>query len=181
MIGEEELGAVLPRDPPDRRNYEMFFYVMFALGLAFRPRVGIAMICGTMVGVFAVASGLQPSDQPVVTFLADSIMLEFLLGVGIGLAVRRFGMPRTILFGTAGVALAVALLAPPPVAALRAVKGGLPASAVVCLALATYPTTIGRLGRGTLALGAASYALYLGHTLVLNLTKGAAKATGRIA
>jgi exopolysaccharide production protein ExoZ len=156
-------------------NYEMFFYVMFALGLAFRPRVGIAMICGTMVGLFALASRLQPSDQPLVTFLADSVLLEFLFGVGIGLVVRRFGMARTILFGTAGVALAVALLAPPPVAALRAVTGGLPASAIVCLALATYPTTTGWLGRGTLALGAASYALYLGHTLVLNLTKGATK------
>ena len=54
-------------------------------------------------------------------------------------------------------------------------RTGLPASTIVCLTLVTYPSTSGWLGRWMLALGGASYALYLGHTFVLNVTKGVAK------
>jgi exopolysaccharide production protein ExoZ len=157
-------------------NYEMFFYAIFAFGLAFPIQFGLMAISVTMVSLFALASWLEPSGHALVMFLADSISLEFLFGIGIGLLIRRFGINRAVLLGTAALALAAALLAPSLADATRAVKAGLPACAIVCVTLATFSLPAGLLGRWTLALGAASYALYLAHPLVLNLTKGAVMA-----
>jgi peptidoglycan/LPS O-acetylase OafA/YrhL len=157
-------------------NYEMFFYAIFALGLSFRLPVGLAVISIIMTGLFTLASWLgRRVDYPVVMFLADSISLEFLFGIGIGLLIRRFGINGVILLCTAAVALAAALLAPSPADATRAVKAGLPACALICVTLATFSLPTGLLGRWMLTMGEASYALYLGHTLVLNLTKGVVK------
>ncbi|MFM9500655.1 hypothetical protein ACKI1Q_44725, partial [Streptomyces galilaeus] len=68
-------------------EFEMMFYAVFALGLLFeRPR-GLMLIAAVLIGLVA-AIGLQPLPMPL-GFWANSIVLEFLFGIGIAMAYRR--------------------------------------------------------------------------------------------
>lgn len=154
-------------------NYEMFFYLVFGVGLLFPIGVGLGLVVLVMVGSF-LGAALAPSDGPAsVRFLADPIVLDFLLGVGFAQLLRVKGFRRPVMLWTSAAALAAAAFLLGLVGESRFIVAGLPALAVVSAALALYPRTTGPFGPAVLALGAASYALYLFHPLVLSLTKAA--------
>lgn len=156
-------------------NYEMMFYMIFAIGLLFRTGIGLVVISVAMVGAYVAVRILGSDNHPLGQFVANSVLLDFLVGVGLGQVVRQFGLKRTVLLVTAAAALLAALILPGSFGTMRFVKAGLPALAILSVALALYPTPTGRLGRWALLLGAASYALYLAHTLVINVIKAAMK------
>lgn len=152
-------------------NYEMFFYLVFAAALLFRLTTGLSVICMALGVAFVGARLLGPNDIAVLSFLADSILLEFIAGIGLGLLVRQVGLNRTVLIAAAATALLAGAVMEMWVSGERLIRAGPPAFAVLCLALALYPRTTGLFGRCALSIGAASYALYLSHILVINLLK----------
>ncbi len=84
-------------------NYEMFFYAVFALALGLRRRSAVAAVSLTLLGLVAAGLALPSLPQPL-AFWTAPILLEFVLGMAIGLA-RQEGTT----FGTAGrTALALA-------------------------------------------------------------------------
>jgi len=70
-------------------DYEMFFYLLFAFGLALKNYI-LGLLCVVVILVLLVASGLvfQPSSV-IPTFYCNPMMLEFALGMGVGLWVER--------------------------------------------------------------------------------------------
>lgn len=119
-------------------NYEMFFYLVFGVGLLFPIAVGLGLglVVLVMVGSF-LGAALAPSDEPaVVRFLADPIVLDFLLGVGFAQLLRVQGFRRPVMLRTSAAALVAATFLLGLVRGSRFVVAGLPALAVVSAALA---------------------------------------------
>ena len=149
-------------------NYEMFFYLAMTPFLLL-PRVAAVAGCAAalclLVGFGQVVGfGILPLQ-----FWSDPIVLEFVFGMGLALAVSR----GFALSGWARIALvAIAFvwlhrLAGGPVAE-RAVSFGLPGAMLVAAAVSNpRPDRMGTAARGLMRLGDASYAMYLFHPFVM--------------
>jgi peptidoglycan/LPS O-acetylase OafA/YrhL len=61
-------------------NYEMYFYVVFALALAVAPRRA-PIICGLAIGAIALAVSASGISHPSVRFYARPLVFEFVFGV----------------------------------------------------------------------------------------------------
>ena len=150
-------------------NCEIFFYIVYALGLAIAPArrlVFLGVVLGGLVGIGALSA---PSD-PVARFYTDPIFLEFLAGAVLALGWRRYGAPRRSL----GYVLLTATIVGYAVAARanvdhpRLLMFGLPGLGLLAAAvtLGRQPGGVPKIPLLSLA-GDASYSIYLWHTLVL--------------
>lgn len=150
--------------------YEMFFYTVFTAALFFEKRKGLTFMAVVFVALFAAArGGLLVAELN--SFFGDSVLFSFLLGILVWecLDARDLSMRTTLtLFG-----LAVAGSLAGHAAGLgseRFFALGLPALAVfVCL----YHLKPDRFGVfvAAVAIGNASYALYLVHPFAIEATK----------
>lgn len=156
-------------------NYEMFFYVAFALAMLLpRRRAFLALTVGLATLVW-LGRGLTTAD-PVLYTWTDGLLIEFLFGLWLGAARLeglRVGRGAAVALALAGAAAALWL--DPSRARVEApvfVLSGLPAAMLVAAAGLAPP--IGREGVGLrLAhlLGDASYSLYLVHPFVIRVTR----------
>jgi exopolysaccharide production protein ExoZ len=145
-------------------NYEMFFYALFAATLLL-PRRYRAWALIAMLGAL-VALGLlfSPTDAMGI-FYTDPIMLEFTLGIGLGILWERgysragFGVVAAI--STIGLLLSM-------IVEERLFFFGMPALLIVALALAFEK--VGKVPHLPLVklLGDASYSIYLWHTIAIS-------------
>lgn len=142
-------------------NYEMFFYLLFFVGILLgRPTLFLI----AAIGVLVVAGTLIVSDDALVRTYTNPRLLQFLAGVLIGAALSRRWLPPLVwLLPLATVAMLAAICLPTllpwlyPVAAIALVLGAVAAE-----------------GRGPIPdvplltlLGDASYSIYLSHTFTL--------------
>jgi peptidoglycan/LPS O-acetylase OafA/YrhL len=147
-------------------NYEMLFYAIYAccIGLS-RQRAGWLAIAALVLVAIA---GLWPSESPQIEFWTSGIMLEFAAGIVLAEVFAR-GLRLTrapaVAIATLGVALILfAPLSPAEFGASRVFWVGIPALLLVgSIALADRPLIPE--SRWVLLLGAASYAIYLLHSL----------------
>jgi peptidoglycan/LPS O-acetylase OafA/YrhL len=70
-------------------NYEMMFYVIFALSLLFRRLIALPAV-GVTLGSFVIVGPLLPNET--LAYLASPIVLWFLLGIGLGILWRQCGL-----------------------------------------------------------------------------------------
>jgi exopolysaccharide production protein ExoZ len=63
-------------------NYEMMFYVIFALGLCIPRKFGLPIVCAVLLTLVLVGG---QSGSPVITYLASPIVLWFLLGIALAI------------------------------------------------------------------------------------------------
>jgi len=156
-------------------NYEMFFYAIFTLAVLSKARTGLMLILTTFGLVFVTARfGLW--DRALNMFFGDSILFEFLLGIAAYYLCMRYQpsiVARSLLFAAAIAWLAV--LSRVDVDA-RLLRGGIPAF-LVFLALFGLQMR-GLVERSLVALGDASYALYLSHSFVSAVCVGVAARWG---
>lgn len=158
-------------------SFEMLFYAAAALCL-WRPRRS------TIVGLLAVYglcwAGACWSAAPLLVYLGNPIIVEFLLGVGIALMVQR----QNAVLGAIALGLGLLVLLATliggygqihnaygvldgTISLSRLVRWGLPCACIVLGAVLMPDWLPARLARPLLLLGAASYAIYLIHPLVL--------------
>jgi exopolysaccharide production protein ExoZ len=165
-------------------NYEMLFYVLFAIALCFDLRKGMVFVvaCLTVLGVGGMTGLVK---VPVLAFWFNSIVLEFVFGIGLAWIYQkgwRLSTPAGIGLFLAGV-LAVILGKHNQldITALdyRAAWLGLPAL-MMCAGL----VMIERPGAGNPVIralvfgGNISFALYLSHPFAINIVGLAFKKTG---
>ena len=75
-------------------HYEVLFYAIFALGLLFRRRTGVVLICAMLLALTLVGSLIRPeSDHHGALTLAQywtrPIILLFVIGIGLGILEQR--------------------------------------------------------------------------------------------
>ncbi len=147
-------------------NYEMFFYVCFAAAMLLPNRVRFGVLAAALSALVAVGQ-VVALPQPL-AFWARSNSLEFVFGMAITWALLRgIRLPSwaALLFALAGLAGAVAFR---PYAGdydrYRGLGWGIPAALIVAAAVLGRPRSGTVIGRAFLALGDASYSLYLLHS-----------------
>ena len=156
-------------------NYEMLFYVLFALAIGLGRRAAVATVSGALAALVGIGLALRPLPAPF-GFWTSPLLIEFAFGLWLGLA-RAEGVvlgPRVRTgLGLAGLAL-LAFAGPdgPARTGLEpALLHGVPAACLVAacgLAPAAGPDgEAGWLARAGEALGDASYAIYLLHPFVI--------------
>jgi exopolysaccharide production protein ExoZ len=154
-------------------NYEMFFYVLFAAGLAFASyRRGLAFVATVLIVL--VAAGPFVADTSVIgAFYTRPILLEFVAGMGLALALPRMAGARTpagvgaalIAAGFTGFGLSAAY-----VTGFVAHSINLGSAAAIVGGALLLECKGRRVGTAFgLAMGQASYALYLSHPFVTRL------------
>jgi peptidoglycan/LPS O-acetylase OafA/YrhL len=151
-------------------NFEMAFYILFALGLL-APRRWMGVV-GTVLVLAAIVvwGAVAPPQSEVLRFYATPMVLEFGLGMLLGLAWPRLRLPPwgvPLAIPAAAIAFALMLVGPALWGeADRLFVFGLPATVIVAAALAIERERRALSWRWLQVLGAASYAIYLSHFFV---------------
>jgi exopolysaccharide production protein ExoZ len=144
-------------------NYEMLFYVIFAMAIRFRIHRAVILVSVSLLALVLFPTIYMP-QMPQLIFWSDPIVLEFVFGMAAGWFVVRGGrMPRLgLLTGVAGLAALVINLVEFGVP--RWLGFGLPASALLlaCLVPIAPSWPLAALGH----IGSASYAIYLIHLFI---------------
>ena len=147
-------------------NYEMFFYLVFAIALNFDVKHRLAIVCGVLVSLALLGMSIH-TQNPIILTYTDPMLLEFLGGVVLGVLWERTLLPRPLVGGlmvALGMICIVSIV--PAIDAPRVVAWGGPALLIVggVLSLSAF---VPRFGVPT-ALGDASYSIYLTHTFVVS-------------
>ena len=152
-------GLLVPVvEPGWTLNYEMFFYLLFALSLLLAEKWRFWALAGTLISLATVSLILQPDG--ILGFYTNPIMLEFLLGM----AIAKFGLKGPILLIPIGFAAMYFLY---PQASSRLVSLGIPAALIIIGAVGIEHKM--RSYRVLNVLGDASYSIYVFHLLVLGI------------
>jgi peptidoglycan/LPS O-acetylase OafA/YrhL len=147
-------------------TYEFLFYLFFAAALAIRIDVLRILVPG--LGLIAAVALFRTETWPDWTILFNTIVLEFVFGVVLAQWTLR-GFRLAPAFATALVlgGFVTILVLPMGPENLRLLSWGLPAFAIVAGAVSLEPLVAPALPRWLLALGDASYSIYLSHGFVL--------------
>lgn len=149
-------------------NYEMFFYLVFALALAFSGWKRLSIIFGTIIGLCLTGLFVRSENALWITY-TNPLMLEFLAGILIGIVWTRLPFSLTASRSICAIGLMGFIF--------YAFVGGAPLKVVVALlaiALVLGTVLIDRYdGMPRVAwaayLGDASYAIYLWHTFAISV------------
>jgi exopolysaccharide production protein ExoZ len=156
-------------------NYEMLFYLCFAGALMLPRRLGVAALTMGFLAMTLLGAWLRVT-QTQIAFWTDPIVLEFVLGIFIALVYRgpwRAGAGLALALAGAGLLLGVGQ----PMAWLgfdnlpRPLEFGRPAVLIVAGAALGPAWRAGRITWAMIALGDASYALYLCHPFAVRLLR----------
>jgi len=159
-------------------NYEMMFYVLFALFLPWGRRACVIGV-GATLGAMVLIGTLADPANIALRFWTRPITLEFAAGMAVAMGVARWQpvwppLARLVLVGLA-ISLYFAdpygLFALPttPNEVIRLLGWGVPAC-LMLLAAVSGPVRLNHApGRALLAVGDASYALYLLHPFILTM------------
>lgn len=165
-------------------NHEMFFYVLFAVGLLL-PWPRGAWLTACLVASCGVIGALVPPQRVPASFWLNPIVFEFLLGMALGAAHQagwrvRPGVGVVLsLLGVVGLWFGANGFQGGVLVPERALWMGAPALLVVAgAALIDAPRASGRLMRAGVLGGDASYALYLSHPFTLAVCTVAFKFLG---
>jgi exopolysaccharide production protein ExoZ len=154
-------------------NYEMFFYVIFSLGMLFRTRaVGLCCTIGAMA-VLTVAGLIVPSTNVLFRFYTSPIILEFALGMLIAVAFcqgmlfkESFWTPILILALIISIAGLVVIPLFPYTSLSRAMTCGPAAALAVAAAVGLESRGVFVKWAAIIRTGDASYSLYLVHPFI---------------
>ncbi|PPQ29555.1 acyltransferase family protein [Rhodopila globiformis] len=149
-------------------NYEMFFYLVLTPFLRL-PRAWAVLGSAACLALFVAAGQVHGFHAAALRFWSNPIVLEFVAGMGLALAVAHGltlpGWLRLALVATACAGLHLMAGAPEP---WRALAHGLPGALLVAAAVAgRRPERSTPAMRILVRLGDASYALYLCHPFVM--------------
>lgn len=161
-------------------NYEMFFYVLFALSMLVGSlrfvALSLVLVALTLIGVI-VASLAEDNNTAVTIFYTSNLMLEFVMGIWLYLWMRHHPMrlqrSTLALLTTAG----LFVLAIPSADSFRGLADGLAAVVIVwSTVLWASGTELAWLRR----LGDASYSIYLFHMAIVGMAWSLFRSLGLI-
>jgi len=152
-------------------NYEFFFYSIFALAMAFNHKKRV-LIVSLIFGFLVLVGFIFPTDVSAINFYTNTIVLEFVLGMAIGVATFsgvRLSAPQAgalLIIALVGFAFA-SLHTPVRTSDWRVFVWGLPAAALVAGAIHFEFAGKSRPVVWLKTLGDASYAIYITHFMLV--------------
>lgn len=150
-------------------NLEMLFYLLFALSLWLPAALRIWAVGGALA-LLVVGAGTLGAGWPALAFYANSIVFEFVAGMAIaGYYLQGRLKPSRYLLPAVLVLTVPALVIWPDPTGIGALDYGIAASAILWATLAFENWFRKAPSRFWLALGDASYSLYLTHKIWLEL------------
>lgn len=168
---ESNIGHLKPLLPVGwTLNYEMYFYLLFAL-LLFLPRkyflagMSVSLAGGILAGIF-----FKPLP-PLFSVATSPLMIEFLIGCGIGLLFTgKTHLPRAISYTLFAIGVVWLLLAAGDFIphTIRAISWGLPSAMIVTGILFLEKSGAISINKLLVAIGGSSYSLYLTHIFTIN-------------
>jgi len=165
-------------------NYEMFFYACFAIALLIPRRSVSYVVAAAVIGGLGLVGFGQTFTEVLVNFYTRPILVEFALGIVLGLLFKRLPIlsgTRSAQLGLAALLLLVVALAASGFAREEALRVAVAGTASVCVVgLALMLERGGWAVRNplTLLIGNASYAIYLTHMFVTQAFIIAARKVG---
>lgn len=161
-------------------EHEMLFYCVFALVLI-RRELAVPLSAASLI---LILGAWAFPGNPVLDFLGDAYHLQFLMGIGAALVVRAVSVPAALALLVAGVigfivaGIAENFGAFQTTGLVSKLAFGT-ASAVIVVGVASAERQkLLRFGRVAMFFGAASYSIYLVHTIVIGLTARVLAASG---
>ncbi len=159
-------------------NYEMFFYLIFGVGLSIMPTRSL-QITAAIIGTIYLAGLIIETDNVLIEFYTRGILLEFLFGIAAYWYYTKYATatPALWLLLPIGILIfALENLAPLSLPSRnqlidslpREFIRGIPALMIVVGTLYTRPKQ-GRIGQFLERLGDASYSLYLTHPYIIQI------------
>jgi exopolysaccharide production protein ExoZ len=161
-------------------NYEMFFYLIFALSLSIWYEMRVALCTTIILGLVLFGLYIRPSGDVILYFYSQSIMLDFALGMILGVfrdqisaAMRRISvlpwlalsLGLGLLIALSSLPIAPSAYAPPTNTFLMF---GVPAALIVMAAIGFEDVkTRGQPWQLLQEIGNASYSIYLTHFFVV--------------
>ncbi len=154
-------------------NYEMYFYLLFALAMLVRMRTGLLLMTG-----WAVATGLLhalvPQDAIALSFWTSATLWKFVAGAWIGVLYWtgwRYMGPKAVVLLAGVLAFAAhwcvyGMFLQRPDSVIFHALSAFAASVMIGAAVLTRFETLERSPRALVALGDASYSIYLTHIFV---------------
>ncbi len=160
-------------------NYEMYFYLLMALFLPLGRRRTVLLI----TALFALSSachGFVPKSNGVLHFYTDPILLNFVLGMGLGCLHASWRPTAPLAWGlfVGGLAAFSVFAFAGSFGLPRIFTTGIASALLIAGSINLPAATPGRLGRALGAIGNSSYSLYLVHFFTLPLWGKAISATG---
>lgn len=157
-------------------NYEIWFYLVFALVIHLRLWHRLAVMAIIFLSLFVIGHSYSSGGE-VFLYLQSSITFEFLAGMALYVLHRR-GFRCSILHSLMLIGAAAALFAwsgqGNHAPAVRFLMWGIPAVAVVFASL-SLPDVKGSAGRLLVLLGDASYSIYLSHLFTIGAVYAATR------
>lgn len=162
-------------------NYEMLFYLTFALALRWRRFAPPGLLVAVPIAILATLGFAFSFSNPIVRTFTAPLMLEFLFGTGLGVAWQFVGATqpsrRWLILAAGltalGICLLVTLFDPTHLVGeqskWRWLTIGMPAALIVAGALLAEKAGFAVNHEAILYQGETSYSLYLTHTLVLQV------------
>jgi exopolysaccharide production protein ExoZ len=150
-------------------SFEMFFYFLFAAGLALR--ISVVRFLAPIMVTLVIVGNFRQHTWPALTVLANPLLLEFLAGVLLGYAVLqgvRLQWQVAMLLGVLGL-VAIPILPAVGGLLIRILIWGVPALLIVMSGVMLEDRFGKSVPRWALLLGDASYSLYLSHLLVMSM------------
>jgi exopolysaccharide production protein ExoZ len=150
-------------------NYEMFFYALFAGALFLPAKRRLAFLAALFLGLVVVGWLVEP-ETPVLEAWTSPLLLEFLLGIGLGKAWLDGAIPDPKV-GTALIAAALAgfaFVGATYLGFMPLVLGPLAAALVLGVLTFERRTAVPRFTPASY-LGDASYSIYLWHTMAISV------------
>lgn len=154
-------------------NYEMFFYFLFGASLFLSQSARLPVLILTFLLLVSIGQWM-PSDSPLLITYTDSLLLEFLAGIIIGVFYTRgFALNSTLTRAmlTASIILFVGTETSILPGGARALTWGVPAILLVIATLSLEKG--GKISRhnSLQKIGDASYSIYLSHILTIEVVE----------
>jgi peptidoglycan/LPS O-acetylase OafA/YrhL len=153
-------------------TYEILFYLVFAATMRLRSLTQLSVVTAGFALANILATQFCAMRSAEIALLSDTILLEFPLGMLLGVLYcqrRPFLTPAMswIIFAAALIAVPFLWYAPGP----RVLKLGVPALLLISALVLGRKTESLSFPRGLVFLGDASYSIYLTHSIVLTLIR----------
>jgi exopolysaccharide production protein ExoZ len=153
-------------------TYEVLFYLVFAATMRLKPFVQLTVVAAGFAAANLLAPLFASSRSAEVALLSDSILLEFPLGMLLGIVYCKrhpFLTPAVswTIFAAALISVPLLWYVPGP----RVLKFGVPALLLISALVLGRKTESLRFPRWLVFMGDASYSIYLTHTIVLLLIR----------